>query len=102
MESHCKRFPSLRTISDAKAFIGALRRTSGDIIEVRFHTYTYIILKASLFMVEPRDALPTGVDRCWFSTRRMVNIATSVLPCRGVSFNLQRDEKEHTAPVGAE
>jgi len=37
-------------------------------------------LKESLLIVRPMFAFPEDGERCWSSTRRMVSIATSVLP----------------------
>ena len=89
--SHCKRFPSFRTISDARAFMGALGILSISILCViggttwHFSTHTYIILKSFFWMVEVSGALGGAGARCWSRTRRIDSIATSVLPYRHLS-----------------
>ena len=105
IDNQRKRFPSLRTISAASAFMGALwhefsgGRCRGCGISA---TYTYIILKASRSIVL-RSSVPDARERCCSITRRMVNIATSVFPwlAKLVDAITGRNSRLHTAPVGA-
>ena len=87
MANHLSLFPSFLTISDARAFIGALRwRRYSWVVKLRgVVTYTYIILNLSRWICEAIGEWAFSRSRYWFRTFNIVSMATSVLPFKSIS-----------------